>query len=207
MIPNLHPLIQQIVIPAMLTFFLLGGIVGLLFGLGLLARSEMVLGWGDTMNRWVSFRQVLKPAEVTHDSWSAVQRNRRWLAVVITAGGLFTIYSLFNMDMDAIARNLAGRWSLRLSFVSWMVVSARWFLTLGNLVGVGVGLMLGFAPDLLAKVEKLSGRWYSTRNAMRTATVVHIGFDQWVSHSPRVMGVLLALFSVVEIYCVVRVMH
>jgi hypothetical protein len=204
---NMQQLLNTIVVPALLTFLMVGGVAGVILGLGLCVRSDLVMRVGERLNRWISFRQVLKPAEVPRDSWALVQRNRRVLAVLVVLGAAYTIYGLRLIDGPASAVRVAERLGIGLSGASWLVESTVAFLIVGNAFAILVSLLLGFAPEVLAKVDARSSRWISTRNAFRTASEINCTFDHWVEHWPRATGAIIAFFSLVEIVSVARVMH
>lgn len=204
---NLQQLVNTIVVPALLTFLIVGGVAGVILGVGLCVRSDLVLRAGEKLNRWVSFRQVLKPAEVQRDSWALVQRNRRVLAFAVVLGAAYTIYGLRLIDPVAASVRLAERLHINTAGAAWLVDSSIWFLILGNLLAIVVSLLLGFAPEVLARLDARSSRWISTRNAFRTASEINCTFDHWVEHWPRATGATIALFSLVEVYTVARAMH
>jgi hypothetical protein len=204
---NMQQLLSTIVVPALLTFLMVGGVVGVILGLGLCLRSDLVMRVGEKLNRWVSFRRVLKPAEIQRDTWAAVQRNRRVLAVLVVLGAAYTIYGLRLIDVPASAVRVADRLGIGLTGASWLVESTVAFLIVGNIFAILVSALLGFAPDLLAKLDARSSRWISTRNAFRTASEINCTFDHWVEHWPRATGITIALFSLVEVISVARVMH
>ncbi len=204
---NLLQLINTIVVPALLVFLIVGGVAGVILGVGLCVRSDLVLRAGEKVNRWVSFRQVLKPAEMQRDSWALVQRNRRVLAFAVVLGAAYTIYGLRLIDPVAASVRVAERLHISVNGAAWLVDSSIWFLIMGNLFAIVISLLLGFAPEMLAKLDARSSRWISTRNAFRTASEINCTFDHWVEHWPRATGATIALFSLVEIITVARVMH
>jgi hypothetical protein len=204
---NMQQLLSTIVVPALLTFLMVGGVAGVILGLGLCLRSDLVMRVGEKLNRWVSFRRVLKPAEIPRDSWAVVQRNRRVLAVLVVLGAAYTVYGLRLIDVPASALRVADRLGISVNGASWLVESTIAFLIVGNAFAILVSALLGFAPDLLAKLDARSSRWISTRNAFRTASEINCTFDHWVEHWPRATGITIALFSLVEIISVARVMH
>lgn len=204
---NMQQMLDTIVVPALLSFLMVGGVTGVVLGLGLWVRSDLVMRAGEKLNRWVSFRQVLKPAEVPRDSWALVQRNRRLLAVLVVLGAAYTIYGLRLIDGPASALRVAERLGIGIAAAAWLVESAVVFLVAGNVFAILISFLLGFAPDLLARLDARSSRWISTRNAFRTASEIHCTFDHWVEHWPRATGATIVLFSLVEIISVARVMH
>lgn len=204
---NMQQLLNTIVVPALLAFLMVGGVAGVILGIGLCIRSDLVMRAGEKLNRWVSFRRVLRPAEIPRDTWEVVQRNRRILAVLVMLGAAYTIYGLRLIDLPASAVRIASRLGISLQGAAWLVESSVAFLIVGNVFAILVSVMLGFAPELLAKLDSRSSRWISTRNALRTASEINCTFDHWVENWPRATGITIAMFSIVEIIAVARVMH
>jgi hypothetical protein len=204
---NLQQMINTIVVPALLTFLMVGGVAGVVLGIGLCVRSDLVMRAGEKLNRWISFRRVLRPAEIPRDTWDLVQRNRRILAVLVALGAAYTIHGLRLIDLSASAVRVASRLGISVQGASWLVESSVAFLIVGNAFAILISALLGFAPELLAKLDSRSSRWISSRNALRTASEINCTFDHWVEHWPRATGITITVFSIVEIIAVARVMH
>lgn len=194
--------IDQILIPSLLRFLLVGGCFSFLIGIGLILRSEQVFRFSDKMNRWVSGRRATRALEIPRDCWPLVLRYRYPLSAFITIGAVYaTIQLLTQADVETIVPGISNSLHLPRLFISWILTSIKWFLLLGCAVSIAVGLMLGFFITTLSKIEKLSGTWISTRNNTfgRKANTLHKGFDNMVTSFPKTAGWIVTILSMVEV--------
>lgn len=195
-----HTVVQQLFVPFILMFFLVGGIFSVTVGIGLIALPDKMLKFFGLMNRWITFRRYFKTMAVRRDMWPAVQKYRRVLAFVIIAGAIFSLVSLIvRIDTHIIATLIARRTHGPLLFVQWLVDSAWWLLVLGSALAVVVGTMLVYSPQPLAALDRLSGRWISTRALSKGADAMHTSLDQQVAAHPRTAGSIIMVLGVIEV--------
>lgn len=190
---------RQWVAQFLVLLFLVGGFALLAIGLSLIFNSAVTLRFFAGMNRWVSTRRAFRPIEVPRDTGRAVQKYRRWLAVMFVAGGAFVIYGLATRFDVRAAIYLFGLNVFRPAFASWVVESARWVLIVGNLAGIVVGIMLAFFPDALMALEARGARWYSERKLVKDREAMNLTLDNWVVQYPRASGCIIAFFALVLI--------
>jgi len=183
----------------LIVVFLVGGVVSLAIGLSLIFNSAGTLKFSTGMNRWVSTRRTFKPFEVPRDTLRAVQKYRRWLAVLFVVGGIFAVYGLATQFNVKAVILVFGLDYFRPSFASWVVESARWVLIIGNLVGIAVGIMLAFFPDALMALEARGSRWYSERQLVKGRETMNLTLDNWVAQFPRASGCIITFFALVLI--------
>ena len=177
--------------------FLVGGLAVFALGVGLIAGSAATLRFFAAMNRWVSTRRATRPLEVPHDTRPAVQKHRRWLAVVFVAGAAFAVYGLATgFDVRAVSHVL-GLEARPFSTASWLIESIRWLLIAGNLVAIVIGIMLGFFPAALAALEARGGHWYSDRRLAKGADAMNFALDDWVAASPRAAGWIMTVAGLI----------
>lgn len=194
--------IDQILIPSLLRFLFIGGCFSLLVGIGLILHSEQMFRIFDQMNRWVSSRRATRALEIPRDCWPLVLRYRYALSAFITLGAVYaTIRLLTQADIEAIVPGISSSLHLPELFISWILTSVKWFLLLGCMISIVVGLMLGFFITALSKMEKLSATWISTRNnnLLKKADVLHSGFDNLVMSFPKTAGWIVTIMSMVEV--------
>jgi hypothetical protein len=190
----------HILASSLLTFCFIGGIFGFAVGIGLIFRSEAMFRMFDVLNRWISFRRAFKPMEIPRDSSAFVGRHRRLIAAIVVAAALFTLYNLlFRVNVAHGAQLIGMRMKLPVNWVEWLLSSLVWFLLIGNTVAIAVGVMLAFAPAPTARLELASSRWISTRRLMKVMDTMHDEPDQWVHHSPRSAGAVLAVLTAAEV--------
>jgi hypothetical protein len=181
--------VQQLLFPPILWFFFLGGIFSIAVGVGLVGFSSRTYVFFDRMNRWVSFRQVSRPMAVPRDSWPLIERHRRWFALVFIVAGIFSVCNLiWRLDIGQLVVVTSAKYRVPVVFTAWLAASGWWFLMIGSVVTVLVGLGLGFFPETVRKVGLWSDRWYSTRHVGRPAEVMHVPLDRLALHHPRWLG-------------------
>ena len=96
--------IEEILIPAAFLFFLLSGIFGIGFGLGLALFQSRLLRLFSPMNRWISARQSFAGMDAQRNMEPLFHRHRRVLAAVFVLGWLFsTVILEVVVDADDVA--------------------------------------------------------------------------------------------------------
>ena len=185
--------VQSLVVPAVVQFFLLVGVVGVVVGLGLMAWRQPTLNLLGVLNRWVSTRRWLKSAEIPHDTASTVQRHRVWIGlffVLAAAYSLFGLLARFNAHA-LVPSNGVGAWT---PAAQWLLESVRWFLVLGSLAAAAIGILMVLMPETLQRFEARANEWHSSRKALGGAPdAMYMPLDKWVEHYPRVAGAVIAL--------------
>lgn len=190
---------RQWIAEVLTVFFLTGGIVGVIAGVGLIVNSASTLRFFDTLNRWVSMRPVSRPLEIPRDTTRAVQRHRRWLAALFIAGGAFATFILATQYDANAARDLLNLKSVHPALAFSIVDGARWILIVGNLAAIGVGILLAFFPAKLAAIEVRGSTWFSERKHTRGADKQHLSLDSWVAAQPRRAGIVITVGSLLMI--------
>jgi hypothetical protein len=186
---------QQWIVQVLTVFFLIGGFVGVAVGVGLIVNSVRTQRVFDTLNRWVSMRPVARPLEIPRDTTQAVQKHRRWLAVVFMAGGAFATFVLITKYDANAARDLLNLKTVHPALALSIVDGARWILIVGNLAAIVVGMLLAFFPAKLAAIEVRGSSWFSERKHTRGADKQHLSLDNWVAAQPRRAGILITAGS------------
>jgi len=183
---------NHVLIPAIVMFFLVWGLVGAAVGMGLIvssARSFRVFG---LLNHYVSTRHGMKQMAMPRDIGPSVRRHRRLIAALLVPGALFSIYGLLvRFDAAAIVSTLALDYPPAL--VSWIVDSARWSLIVFNVLALVVAIMIGTFPDALGKIEAGANRWISGRKLAYGAETMHLSFDRLVEAFPRSTGCIIVI--------------
>jgi hypothetical protein len=191
---------QQLLVPAILWFFLIGAIFSLVVGIGLICASSRMFPWFNTMNRWISFREAAKPIAIPRDSWPFFERHRRWIAVVFIVAGLLSILNLIlRLDLQKMIGITSATVHVSTGFIAWLMTSMWWLLLLGSALAVVVGAMLGFFPKAIARLEQSSGHWYSSRHVAKGAEVMHTPLDRLVARYPRALGAFIVIAALINL--------
>lgn len=185
-------LVDQLLTPFVLLFFIVAAITGIVLGVCLIVGSARTLRILGTMNRWISLRGHLKPMERPHDIGKAVYGHRRWFGIAFAVGGAFAIFMLLAHVEVAAVVSVLGR-NATPAVVSWIVESLKWILVAGGALAIVIGVMLAFSADALRQLEARMNRWYSSRQLVKGADTMHLALDQWVEAYPRAAGGMLAV--------------
>lgn len=197
--------VQQLLVPPLLWFFFIGGIFSVAVGIGLICFSARMFSMFEIMNRWVSFRRALKPVAIQRDSWPFVERHRRWFALVFIVASIFSIFNLIaQIDIHQVSSLANGKLKISPVFVEWIVSSMWWFLLIGSVVTIAVGVVLGFFPEAMRRLETQSGRWYSTRHVSKGMDAMHTPLDKLVFKHPRIFGAVIVVAALVNLIVVGR---
>lgn len=183
--------IDQLIAPALVLFFFIGGLAALAIGVGLICRSPSVFRLFDILNHSVSTRTATKPLAITRDSSQFLFKHRLKMGAVFVVSALYADYGLLTGAGNAAVVSLFNT-ALPAGYVFWIVESVRYLLLVGCTVSIIVGILLVISPDTVKAVERTGGRWVSTRNMAVGADNMNLGFDQWVAAYPRTAGMVIA---------------
>lgn len=181
---------DQLVAPALILFFFVGGVVALAVALGLIFRSTLVFRLFDAMNVSVSTRHATKPLAIPRDSSPFFMRHRIPIGIVFVIGAIYADYGLITGAGNAAVVSLFNT-KLPPGYVFWIVESVRYFMMVSCTVSIIVGVLLVVSPDTLKSIERTGGRWVSTRQMATGAEKSYMALDRWVSAFPRIAGLII----------------
>lgn len=182
--------IDQLLIPSTVLFFLIGGLVAAIVGIGLIVNSAAMFRLFGIMNYSVSTRRMSKPLEIPRDSSALVWKYRRPIAAFFMLGAAFSLYGLVaQIDNAAVVAALKLKYPP--AVVLLLVESTRWILIVGCVAALAVGILLRFFPDTMRDIEARGSRWVSTRQMAPAVDKMNMALDDWVAAFPRVAGCLI----------------
>jgi len=174
-------------------FFLI--VSGLVFfvGLGLALRSRSMMRVFDLMNRWVSVRKMMKPLSVPHYVEPVLLKRPVLPGVSIIAGAATSVFILMDYEAAIFTPVFIGG----VPYATAVVLAGytKWFLVIGNVLCVVVGLLMLTSPTWLSRIEVVADMWYSVRKRTLPLAQAHHEVDQWVLAHPTVSGVALIVMS------------
>jgi hypothetical protein len=187
---------DEILVPVVFLFFLVSGIFGVGFGIGLVVFRGRVFHLFAPMNRWVSARKSLKPMERLHDIEPFVHKYRRWFGALFIIGGTFSIFMLAaKVDVAAVTSVFGAR---RFTIIGpWVIQSLATFLIIGSLLAIAMGIILVFLPRALGALEMRTDHWVSSRQIAKGADEMHLPLDRWFESSPRAAGWIVAVAALI----------
>ncbi|MBI5922457.1 MAG: hypothetical protein HY847_12555 [Betaproteobacteria bacterium] len=184
--------VEHIIAPTLVTFFFIGGVVAVAVSVGLIMRSPQLFRLFERMNRFVTLRQATRAIEIPRDSSPLVWKYRQFLGIVFILGAIYSVWGLFDTaGSSAIVLMLTKKQPG--PFLFWIAESLRYFLIVGGVVSIIVGILLIVSPDTVKSLEKIGARWYSTRQLTRDVDKMNLSFDRWVTTYPRTAGLILIL--------------
>lgn len=190
MIPH-SQLIWPLVFRSALAIAMVFGFIAFVLGVGLIVSSAKTTRLLRAMNRWVSIRGAMKPAEVPRDTDQMAHKYRYWVGIPLVLGGLFATYGLV-VRISATAVGATFAKGTLASMLAIAADAARWFLVIGSVTGVVIGILLCFSLEALAVVEKHANRWVSPRRAFRGGDDMHPTLDNLVEAHPGSSGWIFA---------------
>lgn len=184
--------IEQLIVPAMLMFFFIGGVVATVIAVGLIVGSPLVFRLFVLSNRYVSTRRVGRTMAIPRDSGPFVWKYRRPIGLAFVLGAAYSLWGLIaNSGNTAIIHVL--KLKLPAGFVLWIIESVRYTLIAGSTVALLVGFLMILAPDTLKAVDNVASRWVSTRQIAPDADKMNMSLDKLVEAHPRKSGLMLIL--------------
>jgi len=182
--------IDQLVSPALVLFFFVGGVAAMAIGIGLILRSAWVFRLFDTLNHSVSTRTATKPLGIRRDSSPFFLKYRIPIGVIFVIGAVYADWGLLTGAGNAAIVSLFNT-KLPPGYVFWIVESLRYFLMVSCTVSIIVGVLLVVSPDTLKSIEDAGGHWVSTRQIAPEAEKTYLTLDKWVAASPRIAGLII----------------
>ena len=188
-------ILTQLFLSTVVVFLFAGSLLGLALGIGLVLRASAVLPFIQLMNQWVSTRQALTPLERPLQIRPAASGARWFGAVLIALGGFAAAILLAKLDLAAVAGLF--KVDARISLAGMLLDAVRWFLVLGSLAAVAIGVMLLAFPNAWRRVEALANRWYSTQQIELAGDALRPSLDRIVEAFPRPAGLVILVLSVI----------
>lgn len=181
---------DQLIAPAIVWFFFVGGVVAVAIGVGLILRSPGVFRLFELLNHSVSTRHATKAMSIQRDSGQFAWKYRRLIGIVFIVGAVYSVWGLVTGAGNAA---IVAMLNLKLpaGYVFWIVESLRYFLVVGCTASIIVGILMVISPDTLKAIEKVGARWYSTRQIAPEGDKMNLTLDKWVAVFPRTAGLII----------------
>lgn len=183
---------DQLIAPAIVWFFFIGGVVAVAIAVGLILRSPWVFRLFDLLNHSVSTRHATKALEVSRDSSRFVWKYRQPIGFVFVVGAIYSVWGMVTGAGNAAIVSMLN-FKLPGGYVFWIVESLRYLLVVGCTAAIIVGVLMLISPDTLNAIENVASRWYSTRQVVPDADKMNLTFDRWVAAFPRTSGLIIVL--------------
>lgn len=193
----MYSLIGQVSYPVFLAcvfvFFILVSIFSFIVGIGLATQNARMLRFFDFMNRRVSSRRLIKPLTQPHFIEPIVLKRPDLLGICITVGAITSIVLLKDIDALVFQPIFSDGFSLEISYR--LAVYTRGFLLFGNVLCIGVGLLLLFFPAKLQTIGRYTDKWLTFRRQTKPLYETYFDVDKWVMSNATVAGITLSVLS------------
>lgn len=188
-------LMENILWQAAATFLLGVSVLGVLAGLLLILRPQLMLAVNRSASRWISTHRLnlMLDHSVSVEHWFYRHHRVFGMIAVLGAAYLFIHFGLL-FDKAAVLQRFSGHAPLRL--LEGLLDALVLCTLLGAAVAFMTGMFLWLRPSLLRGIEASANKWVSTHRAIRALDRPRDHVERFVAyHAPRV-GWLLLLGSI-----------
>jgi len=195
----LFTFIDRIVMPALVTIFLVGGVASFVLGCALVFSQAATLRFITRMNRWVSTRETFAGLDKRIDLEPAPRPDGRRpvLGTIFLIAGLAGIaLVLWRLDFLSAPRHINVQDRI---LTSIGLETLKWVLVIGFAFAAFVGVLMLAAPGRLAALEQRLNRWHSTDPIVAASEKVHTPLEPLVSAYPRASGSIIAIASLLVV--------
>lgn len=184
-------------------FLLFGALLGVLLGLILVFRPQLLERLNHVANRWVSTRYMNRwlDRSISIERW--FYRNHRAAGLAIMLGATYIlVYFGMLFDKAYMLQHLSGKIPARMldGLLDALVLCAL----MGGMFALLAGLLIWLRPSLLRGMEKEANQWVSLRRATKILDVPHEQVDLFVARHAQRVGWLLLLGSIYLFFILLR---
>lgn len=186
-------------------FLLIAALLGILLGLLLTFKPDLMERINRGANRWISMRQIdrLLDRIISLEQW--FYQYHRPLGILVILGAVYILVYFGVLFDKAIAlQRLTGY------IPSVLLDGLLDALVLTSLIGavaaLFVGLLLWLRPSLLRGFEEEANQWISSRRAIKVLDVPHDQVNRFVARHMRQVGYLLLLGSLYLFFAMSRLL-
>jgi hypothetical protein len=186
-------------------FLHIAAMIGILLGLLLVFKPDLMERINRVANRWISLRHVERMLDRSFSIEHWFYRYHRLLGIAIVLGAAYIlIYFGFLFDKAYALQHLGSKAPARLLDIPLDALIL--FLLLGAAVALVAGLIVWLRPSVLRGFEEGANQWVSTRRATKVLDVPHDQLERFVTRHVRQIGWLLLLGSIYLFFAMFRVL-
>jgi hypothetical protein len=186
-------------------FLLFGALLGVLLGLLLIFKPQLLERLNRVANRWISTRNINRwfDRSISIEYWFYQHHRAVGITIVLGASYIFVYFGIL-FDKAYTLQRLSLKGILPAKLLDGLLDA----LVLGSLVGGAValiaGLFLWLRPSLLRGMEEEANQWVSTRRATEMLDVPRGQVDLFVVRHAQRVGWLLLLGSIYLFFALFR---
>ena len=186
-------------------FLLIAALLGILLGLLLTFKPDLMERINRVANRWVSVRQIdrLLDRIISMEQW--FYQYHRPLGILVILGAVYILVYFGVLFDKAIALQRLNGYvpsGLLDGLLDALVLTSL----IGAVAALFVGLLLWLRPSLLRGFEEEANQWISSRRAIKVLDVPHDQVNRFVARHARQIGYLLLLGSLYLFFAMSRLL-
>ena len=186
-------------------FLLIAALLGILLGLLLTFKPDLMERINRVANRWVSVRQIdrLLDRIISMEQW--FYQYHRPLGILVILGAVYILVYFGVLFDKAIALQRLNGYvpsGLLDGLLDALVLTSL----IGAVAALFVGLLLWLRPSLLRGFEEEANQWISSRRATKVLDVPHDQVNRFVARHARQIGYLLLLGSLYLFFAMSRLL-
>ena len=186
-------------------FLLIAALLGILLGLLLTFKPDLMERINRVANRWISMRQIdrLLDRVISLEQW--FYQYHRPLGILVILGAVYILVYFGVLFDKAIALQRLNGYvpsGLLDGLLDALVLTSL----IGAVAALFVGLLLWLRPSLLRGFEEEANQWISSRRATKVLDVPHDQVNRFVARHARQIGYLLLLGSLYLFFAMSRLL-
>lgn len=179
---------------ALAIFLLIGAVLGILLGLLLIFKPQLIEAVNRLANRWISTRGIsrLMDSSISIERWFYRHHRAAGIFIMLGAAYIFIDFA-FWVDKAATLHRYAG--VLPIKMLQAILDSMALFALIASCAAFIAGLLICLRPSLLKGLEQSSNQWVSVRRATKVFDVPRDQVDVFVVKHAQHVGWMLFLGS------------
>ena len=171
------------------------GILGMTLSLMLLSSPRLARSLSNILNRSISVDKGIEYLDKEIEISDFFYSHHIAVGLALVAGSIFSLFFFFfSFDVSKFADIFFGSQSN--IFSAELIVSAiAWIGKIGCLAGLVIGLVLGFKPELMKRIENHMNTWFSTKPMIDKLDKSSHDVDTFLFRYPVAVGLTGAVIS------------
>ena len=171
------------------------GILGMTLSLMLLSSPRLARSLSNILNRSISVDKGIEYLDKEIEISDFFYSHHIGVGLALVAGSIFSLFFFFfSFDVSKFADIFFGSQSN--IFSAELIVSAiAWIGKIGCLAGLVIGLVLGFKPELMKRIENHMNAWFSTKPMIDKLDKSSHDVDTFLFRYPVAVGLTGAVIS------------
>ncbi len=187
---------QSWLLQSVTLFLIIGSIAGMLAGVVLVFRPQLIERIGAKLNQWISTRHLDKELDRSFNIDVWFYRYRYLTATLLILGALYVLYYFtVRIERESAVVELSASFSYPQPLVEALLDALVLTAMSGALCAILLALFMLFRPSLLRGFEEEANQWISLRKPLKPMEISRLSLDRYILRHARLSGVLLTIGS------------